>query len=271
MWVLGREITIPHAEEADLEKWPFSADPGANLRLLIQREDPEHRSWITLYDNRRAAVNYQKDRAQLHGLRQQEFRYVFSVIVKQETKRRFLTGMKRIRKIDGLVWEPPENTDGPFLFESYWRDSWPSPKWQEDTWGSPKGIPVAFPACSYRWESSLDASLPRGASALIPSPWLISELRLSASPFDGSIYNDASGKSRFIGSYLPDGSSALIDAEFFQAYLDRNSLECVWLFIAERGAWPGGGMRAAWRQSAGICWLESGKPRTVTWYEDRSN
>jgi hypothetical protein len=187
-------------------------------------------------------------------------------------KKQFLREMRKMRKIDGQHWDLPESVDDGFLFECFWRNTWSDVKWQEDNWAAPKGVPFAFPAYYYRWESSLDASLPRGASAIIPSPWLLSELRLSPTPTDASLYKDASGNSRFIGSCLEsDGSSALIEADFFQEYLDRNSLDCIWFFLAERNAWPGGGMKAVWRRSEGICWLEKGRPRTTTWYEDRTS
>ena len=45
-----------------------------------------------------------------------------------------------------------------------------------DGWRGSEGIPIAFPVSRYVWESTLDASLPQGASAFIPSPWLLAEL-----------------------------------------------------------------------------------------------
>jgi len=84
---------------------------------------------------------------------------------------------------------------------------------------------------------------------------------------------DAAGKCQFIGSKLePDGSSALIRSETFDRYLERHALNCIWLLVAERSAWPGGhNENAAWRRTEGVCWMENGKPTTVTWNEDRVN
>jgi hypothetical protein len=134
-------------------------------------------------------------------------------------------------------------------------------------------IPIAFPISSYQWESHLDASLPEGASAFVPSPWLLMELGLSLDPSDFSICRDASGEVLFIASKGGQaGSSAVINEEMFSAYLDRQALDCVWLFVTERGVWPGGDNdNAAWRRTEGVCWIENGKPTTVTWKEDRVN
>jgi hypothetical protein len=270
-WVLDQNITISATTEKALEKWPYLADPGNALATLIRRSDRENRSWATLYDHRRVAVRYDNERPRLHGLRQQEFRFVCAVVIRKSKKRRFLAEILRRRKIDGYVWGPPEYVDGPFLRESYWRSTGSDEKWREN-WSFPKAVGVAFPVSDYRWESHLDASLPKGASAFVPSPWLIRELDLVPARYDGSLYCDRNGDVRFIGSYLePKGSSALIDADLFRSYLDRLSLDCVWLFLAERGAWPGGGERAVWRRSEGVCWIENGRPGSKTWKEDRNN
>ena len=132
-------------------------------------------------------------------------------------------------------------------------------------------LPIAFPIHDYAWESHLDASLPDGANALLPSPWLASRLGLLPDRADASAYCDESGVQRFIGSRLePDGSSALVDAEVLQAYLDEQLLDCIWLFVAERNVSPGGHIRSTvWRRSAGYCRLKGGKPVAETWTDDR--
>jgi hypothetical protein len=209
----------------------------------------------------------------LHGLRQQEFRFVFCVIVNRENTERLINHLKKNRNIDVTHWNPPEFTDGPYLREAPWRTTWPQMQWQSDGWKTPKDLHVAFPICEYTWESHLDASLPQGARVFVPSSWLTLGLQLLPDQTDVSRYRDATGKCRLVGSKLGgDGSSALIDAETFNAYLDQHALDCVWLFVAERGAWPGGhNENAAWRRTEGVCWLEAAKPMTLTWNEDRVN
>src|SRR5262249_48694757 len=145
--------------------------------------------------------------------------------------------------------------------------------WECDGWRAPKHLAIARPLWRYLWESPLDASLPDGARAFLPSRWLTVGLNLAPSPADITCYLDSSGNRQFIGSREgKDGSSALIRSELFNSYLKRQQLCCIWLLVAERGSWPGGhNKNAAWRRTEGICWLEDGKPMATTWNEDRVN
>jgi len=272
-WMLGPEISMPSTPEDDLTTWPFSADLGKMFPRLISRDDPDNVEWITLYDHRNVTTRYERDTAMIHGIRQQEFRFVFCIVVSRENKGRLIDYLKGTCKIDVTRWNPPELTDGPYLREAPWRATWPQIQWQSDGWRAPKDLPIAFPVCDYLWESILDASLPEGARAFLPAPWLAVDLKLLPDQTDASIYRDAAGKSQFIGSKRGgDGSSALIDAEMFNSYLDRGGLTCIWLFVTERGSWPGGhNENAGWRRTEGICWIEDGKPTIITWNEDRVN
>jgi hypothetical protein len=74
----------------------------------------------------------------------------------------------------------------------------------------------------------------------------------------------------FISGRSPgDGSHAFLDQELFDAFLKEDGLSCVWVFVAERGAWPGGENRhASWRRSEGFVWLKNGKPQVHHWKED---
>jgi hypothetical protein len=120
---------------------------------------------------------------------------------------------------------------------------------------------------------SLDASLPEGARAFVPSPWLTVNVGLSPDQMERSIYRDSSDKCKFIGyKGGRDGASALIGTDMLDSYLHRHGLNCIWLLVAEKGSWPGGhNENAAWRRTEGICWVEDGKPTAMTWSEDRVN
>lgn len=72
-----------------------------------------------------------------------------------------------------------------------------------------------------------------------------------------------SGKSR------DDGSHAFIDGKLFDAFLKEDSLSCIWVFLAERGAGPGGGnWHASWRRSESFVWLKKRKPQMHHWNDD---
>ncbi|OGQ97650.1 MAG: hypothetical protein A2521_04905 [Deltaproteobacteria bacterium RIFOXYD12_FULL_57_12] len=274
-WMLGQQIIMPECPEDELNDWPFLADPGDGLVDLIQRIDPNGDKWITLYDHRRVSTQYAEKACTMeHGFRLEEFRFVYCVLVQHKDANRFVSNLKGKRKIDVHDWYPPELTDGPYLLEAPWRPTWPQSRWRTDGWQTPEDLPIAFPVSKYTWESHLDASLPEGASAFLPSPWLAHQLGLSPVPTDVSVYRDAAGKHQFIGTQLEhDGSSAVINAEIFEKYLAQQEIACVWLFVAERNAWPGGhNNTATWRRTEGVCWLEEGrKPNAVVWHEDRDN
>jgi hypothetical protein len=127
-----------------------------------------------------------------------------------------------------------------------------------DTWKAPEGLPIAFPVCQYLWKSHLDATFLDGGRALIPSPWLAQRLGLSPDAKDASICRTPKGKMAFVGSRLgAEGSSGRIKAALLNPMLEAENLECLWLFVGERSAWPGGeNDHTARRRSEGLWWLE---------------
>jgi hypothetical protein len=272
-WIFGPNITIPSTPEDELTAWPFRSDPGKSFPQLVSRISPEGTKWTTLYDHRGVTTHYEREREMQHGIRQQEFRFIFCVVAKQTDRVRLIEHVEKKRKVDVHHWNPRESTDGPYLYEAPWRTTWPQTQWECDGWGTPKNLAVARPLCEYLWESHLDESLPEGAQAFLPSPWLTVDLNLSPSRTDMTIYLDSSGTCQFIGCRGgKDGSSALIRSEMFNSYLNRHVLCCIWLLVAERGSWPGGhNENAAWRRTEGICWIENGDPTSITWNEDRVN
>ena len=268
----GPLIRLSQTAEDELTKWPFAIDLAGNFEQLVCRVDRNSEQWIVLYDSNSAIDRY-NPRIGSHGLRQQEFRRVFNVVINRVNMSRFTEYLKTTRKIDVMRWDPPELTDGPYLREAAWRSTWPQTQWCSDGWCGTEGVPIAFPLSKYVWESPLDASLPQGASAFIPSPWLLAELKLSLDPSDIAICRNDSGGVRFIASKRgADGSWALINKALFWNWLGRHGLECVWLLVAERSVWPGGeNDNAAWRRTEGVCWTENGKLAMTSWNEDRVN
>jgi hypothetical protein len=272
-WVLGPDIILDATPEEQLAAWPFKADPVQRLGSLIQQHDDKGNTWTTLYERRSKREKYDESERRSHGLRQQEFRFVLCVVVARSDRSQLVKFLSEAATLDVMQWGPTELTDGPFLREAPWRDTWPQEQWRRDTWKAPKGMPIAFPVCQYLWESHLDATLLNGGLALIPSPWLADYLSLSPDEKDASVYKTPSGEIAFIGSMLgEEGSSSLVKTSLLDAVLEAEKLECVWLFVGERNVWPGGeNDHAAWRRSEGLCWLEGNKPVLVTWKRDDAN
>jgi hypothetical protein len=269
-WVLGEDIILDPTPDEQLAKWPFKADPAKGFRSLIRREDDQGNTWATLYEHRSKTASYDEDHRCSHGFRQQEFRFVFCVVIAKSDRPRLVRFLRETDGVEVTGWRPIELTDGPFLCEAPWRNTWPQEQWFRDTWKAPKGMPIAFPVCEYLWESHLDATLLNGGRALIPSPWLARALSLYRDEKDASIYKTPDGEIAFIGSRLGDeGSSALVKTALLKPMLEAQNLECLWLFVAERNAWRSSDMdHATRRRSEGLCWIEGNKSCTETWKRD---
>jgi len=192
------------------------------------------------------------------------------VVIAKSDRPRLVRFLRETDGVEVTGWRPIELTDGPFLCEAPWRNTWPQEQWFRDTWKAPKGMPIAFPVCEYLWESHLDATLLNGGRALIPSPWLARALSLYRDEKDASIYKTPDGEIAFIGSRLGDeGSSALVKTALLKPMLEAQNLECLWLFVAERNAWRSSDMdHATRRRSEGLCWIEGNKSCTETWKRD---
>ena len=160
--VIGLSLTA----EDELTKWPFAVDLAEKFKQLVRRVDRNSEQWIVLYDHKSATDQY-NPKIGLHGFRQQEFRFVFNIVISRANVPRFMEYLKTTRKIDVTHWDPPELTDGRYLRETPWRRTWPQTQWYSDGWGGTGDVPVAFPLSRYVWESPLDASLPQGLSAFI--------------------------------------------------------------------------------------------------------
>jgi hypothetical protein len=271
-WVLGEDMVLDTTPEEQLAAWPFKADPVERFGHLIQRNDDQGTAWTTLYEHRSKTEEYDEGKLRSHGFRQREFRFVLCAVIAKSDRPQLVKFLSEKASLDVMTWGPTELTDGPFLREAPWRDTWPQEQSQRDAWKAPKGMPLSFPVCEYLWESHLDATLLSGGRALIPAPWLARALSLSPDKKDASIYKTPTGEIAFIGSGLgAEGSSGLVKTSLLDAVLEAGNLECVWLFVGERSVWPGGGINdAAWRRSEGLCWLEGPKPSLVTWKRDEA-
>jgi hypothetical protein len=126
-------ITISQTPEDELTKWPFAVDLSANFDRLIRRVDDSGAGWFVLYDHR-SATNRYETRIGMHGLRQQEFRFVLTAVTTRPNRDRFISYIQRSRNIDVMHWHPPELMDGPYLREASWRTTWPQMKWCSERW-----------------------------------------------------------------------------------------------------------------------------------------
>ena len=70
--------------------------------------------------------------------------------------------------------ETIDRTDGPFLCEYPWRNTWRGDctPYEDGNIGNIPDIKYIRPVAWHLWETSLDASLQNGASVHVPKPWM---------------------------------------------------------------------------------------------------
>ena len=264
------EITMRQTSEQELGKWPFEEDPALGMASLVSRTDAKGRAWIVLHEHRSVSERYKDKSSREHGLRKQEWRFLLPVIVKREDEQRLIKYIRMEKEVRVDNWSTRNATDDGYLLEAPWRSTWDQEQWSTMDFHNIGEVEIAYPCFRYHWESHLDASLNDGAHALIPAPWLAKRLGLTPHQSNSNIYADSSGRTLFVSGQSPDdGSHAFIDQGLFDSFLEEDGLSCVWIFVTERGAWPGGGnSHASWRRSEGVVWFSKRAPQLQHWKRD---
>lgn len=268
-WMFAPRIFLEEVSEKELGTWPARADPSLALDKKVVRTEPGGRRWITLYDHVHVTDKYAGSTAE-HGMRQQEFRRIFTVFVENADLAEFVTAIERKADLNVSDWEVPQLTDGPFLGEAIWRATWPQAQWRDERISAPRA-PLAFPIYDYRWESHLDVALPEGARAYVPAAWLTRMLRLRLSPNGEAFVRDATDQVAFIQRSSPDDSVVLLREDALTHLSADFGLNCVWLLVAERNAWPGGvSAMATWRRAEGVAWVDGDNVVCRRWFRDHT-
>lgn len=264
------EISLRETEEEELGMWPFEDSPAINIPRLVTRTDSTGAEWIVLHEHRNSTDRYSDKANRDHGLRKQEWRFLLPVFVRSEDKALLLDYTLDKKNINVDSWTTRDLTDAGFLREAPWRSTWEQAQWSSQYFHDLGEVDIAYPSFFYQWESHLDASLPQGAQAILPAPWLAHRLGLTPHRENADQYVDQAGAVRFASGRSPgDGSHAYMDKQLVEAFLEEEKLECIWVFVAERSAWPGGeNDHASRRRSEGVIWREDGKMKMVSWDDD---
>ena len=272
-WALAPTIVQSSIDEADLQAWPFTENSYKDFPKWVQRTDPAGGKWIVLFEHAGKENRYPKGVRREHGLRQQEFRFIHCGMVKPAQLDEIVSILSGRKSLDVNNWEPRGFTDDQFLLEAPWRDVWPQHKWTPESSAVPSFIDIAHPAFRYHWEDHVDAALPDGASATLPSPWLANEVNIRPRPDNPSVWYDAAGQEMFRTFHGQESDrSVLLKESALAQIMGTGEFTSIWLLIAERGAWPGGSNdEAAWRRIEGVCWLDNGEFKSRLWHEDHVN
>lgn len=269
-WMTAPNIELPNVTEENLKSWPFEEDPTLFFEKNLLKIDESENSWFTLYEYNSDKQRYKEPNVGEHGLRFEEFRFLYCVFIEKNEKMNFINSLKSQKKIDGHSFRPAEFTDGPYLLEAFWRSTWESGKFSENLFHNDKSIEFAIPATRYLWESHLDKSLPEGFTIHMPQKWLAEELNLSISKSDISKWVDKDNNVVFQSMVNTDDRTAvLINQDILSSYSNKFNIEPVWLMISERSAFPNGSnSHFCGRRSEGIAWLEEDSWKTFKWNRD---
>ena len=113
-WMFGSKIVLDEVSEQDLSAWPVRTQPAGQLDQQVVRTAPDGRRWFTLYDHAHVTDSY-LDRAGDYGMRQQEVRRIFTVLVENARLDAFVANIARREALSVSDWEVPQLTDGPYL------------------------------------------------------------------------------------------------------------------------------------------------------------
>ncbi|MFP8833437.1 hypothetical protein ACLIJR_04110 [Hydrogenophaga sp. XSHU_21] len=269
-WMFGPHVTLEEVTEDELSAWPARDDPGKKFDEKVVRVGADGQRWFVLYDHAHKTERYLQKSAE-HGMRQQEFRRIFSVFVETTGLEEFVAALKQDEDINVSHWEVPQLTDGPYLGEIFWRATAPTEQWSDRGVRVPPTIRLAYPLCQYVWESHLDLSFTEGARAYLPASWLANTLNWSILPSAGDVLLDGTGQAVFIRKSTEEDNVVLLSANALGRLEREAGLSCVWLLVAERNAWPGGSNAAAtWRRAEGVAWMDGDRVVSKTWTRDGS-
>ena len=268
-WIFQPTIRLPEVVEENLKEWPFQEDPTTDMGEKLLRKDEQGNRWLVLYEYNHDSLKYLPMQGE-HGMRYQEFRFFYCVFLMCGTVEKFVKQICDTQRLDGDFFKPREFTDGPYLREAFWRETWRSEKFSEQYWNAPDACKFAIPVARYDWESHLDKSLPDGFSAEMPQMWFARELGLSLSSENSKMWIDTSNNCVIqIGNSDLHDTAVVMDEQKFNIYCKEFDIEPVWIMIAERSCWPGGhNYKACWRRSTGVVRLNKNSWKEIRWNRD---
>jgi hypothetical protein len=177
--------------------------------------------------------------------RRDTFVRVSTILIEAHVIKEAISQLRGRRLADPTGHDTIDWTDGPFLCEYPWRNTWRADcsLYEDGDSGSLPSIRYIRPVARHRWESPLDASLQDGASVYIPIPWLGDKLGLRPNlDHVEEFMAETNRQTVFIDPTvgISDASAALVDKERFFRLLNEEGLECLWIVAGERNAWPSG-------------------------------
>ena len=271
-WLAEPKVILPKIEENELKSWPFAVNLAKDIDADMVRTDPEGRRWLVLHEYLNDGQFYENREQMCHGKRIEQYRIFNCIFLQYDNAREFVRSLKKRNRIIYHDFDPSEFTDGPYLLEAFWRDTWNRGNITNTYRLNSKTLEFISPTACYHWEKHLDKTLPNGFTRYIPSKWFAEELGLSVSPFDSGNWIDQNEKCIIQSINFQNGQRVVvIDEESFLQYAVNHKFKPIWLMIGCRTVWPNGNNNnCCWRYSIGGGWFENGMINKLHWIEDQS-
>ena len=194
----------------------------------------------------------------------------YCIFVKSGKVTSFTDNLATGASLHGGDFQPRQFTDGPYLREAFWRETWNAAKFDNHLPMAPPGCQFAIPVAHYHWESHLDKTLPDGFSNYMPQKWFAEELGLSMSSKGPQYWNDRDGNTVIQSQQRVSHETAMaMDEALLRRYAHEKQIEPVWIMIAERNTWPRCTNNESCRRRAeGAVWFGSQGWKQVGWNHD---
>jgi hypothetical protein len=275
-WWKKLPLGLDLVEDKNLRTWPFVEEPP-NIPDWMDVVDTTGTPWLLLYglfSSREERPD--KDLATL-AFRRHTFVRISTILVKSGEVKTVINKLRGYRLSDPSGHECPSWTDGPFLCEYPWRNSWEyrDTVFEESSFGklSPR-IRYIRPVAEHTWESHLDLSLTEGFSSHIPHPWMAEKMGLKHNfGQPGCFISRQDNQTIFVDPSIGySGSSAgLIDKVHFFEFLKNEGLECIWIVAGERNSYPTGNHGDyACRYFASVYRWSEDKWKGYKWHHDEN-
>lgn len=221
---------------ADMPAWVDEDIASGQLRQ-VANIDKEGDGWVALYRADDCNTRWPTDdRMSSAPFRQQEFTYIFLLSCEPQHRTEIMKAAQRAR-FDFHDLLDRDHTDGPYLYELGLRETWPKDSWAKIYPSASTQYPVRYPWHGYLWEHHLDGTMAEGLNVVLPAPWLLHELCLSADPASPGQYRDEQGKTVIRCFRDARQCWCLIRKDRLEEALAAKNLAALWVGFGERSAW----------------------------------
>ena len=237
-WIIKPETQLPDLTERELKKWATQSIPELSIDKNIYRYDDREQKWNLLYNFIITESRYNNKDEAMRNIKMQETQHSNFGLVSIDKINQLSDYLHEVQQEDNDIWriEPDEYTDGPFMGEAFWRDTWKTGKKINYI----SGIPIITPVALYQWEHHLDKTLPDGLLTCLPQFWFAQEFGLVSKPGDFLTWYNQAGNEVF-KVYKKNKNrqySAVIESSAFEEYLISAKMKLICLSHIERVAWP---------------------------------